>query len=42
MPALTLVRTSITLEDPSEFYVDGMTGNNGAHQRSPDDPGIQR
>ena len=28
--------------DLSEFNVDVMTGNNGAHQRSPNDPGIQK
>ena len=28
--------------DLSEFNVDVMTGNNGAHQRSPNDPGTQK
>ena len=28
--------------DLSEFNVSVMTGNNGAHQRSPYDPGIQK
>ena len=28
--------------DLSEFNVNVMTGNNGAHQRSPYDPGIQK
>ena len=30
------------IQDLSEFNVNVMTGNNGAHQRSPHDPGIQK
>ena len=34
--------SNILTLDLSEFNVNVMTGNNGAHQRSPYDPGIQK